>query len=174
MALGLASCAPATPPPTAPQVLHRITLAQADAIIVSAGGRITSTEPTNEDGFLIEAVYPGGMPLSFELMDCEGSGDAKACPEYELKIAFEAKDVEAARKFDEARQVNFPADGHDGDKYEIWRMGFTFGGVTRTYLRNELRELLDIGWSVAETFPFKDKAARPPGPKPSDSEYLDE
>ena len=151
-------------------MLRLITLADAKSIIEDAGGRVDSVGDWEHSGFVIEATLPGGMPVEFKGFECEGA--SKACPEYEFTIGFEAKTEEVAREFDRQRQVQYVADGVDGSTYLIWRMGFLYGGVTRTYILNELLETADIGWHIAQTFPYKDDGDRPKGPKPSDSGKL--
>ena len=42
----------------------------------------------------------------------------------------------------------FPADAAVGDEYRVWRMGFTYGGVTRAYLKNTLAVTIDMGFAA--------------------------
>ena len=152
------------------RVLRLITLADAKSIVEDVGGRVDSVGDWEHNGFVIQATLPGGMPVEFKGFDCEGAG--KACPEYEFTISFEAKTEQVARDFDRDRQVAYVADGVDGSTYLIWRMGFLYGGVTRTYILNELLETADIGWHIARSFPYKDDRDGPKGPRPRDSGKL--
>jgi len=48
-----------------------------------------------------------------------------------------------------SRDIRFPADAAVGDAYRVWRMGFTYGGVTRAYLKNTLAVTIDMGFAAA-------------------------
>ncbi len=170
LALGLCSISPAIAQESSETVIRSVSLADAKSIVEDAGGRVDSVEDWEHNGFVIEATLPGGMPIEFKGFECVGA--SKACPEYEFTIGFEAKTEEAARDFDRERQVEYVADGVDGSTYLIWRMGFLYGGVTKTYVLNELLETADIGWGIAQIFPYKDEHDRPKGPKPKDAGKL--
>jgi len=153
------------------KVLRELSLTEAKSIVADVGGRVDSVDAKGDE-FLIEATLPGDMPVEFKGENCTGANAALLCQEYEFTIGFDAKSAEVAQQFDRERQVEFVADGTVGSSYLIWRMGFLYGGVTRTYIMNELLETADIGWSIAAIFPYRDPSLRPKGPKPADSGRL--
>ena len=153
------------------KVFRDLSQAEVERLIRDAGGSVEQISANAKDGFTIDAVFPGGMPLHFAAMDCKADSGVMRCPEYELMIDFEAASPEAAQKFDHERQIEFVADGSDGATYKIWRMGFLYGGVTQTYVLDEMMEVVDLGWEVSGLFPFKE-GRKPKGPKPENSGKL--
>ncbi len=175
LATGMAGALWAAGPASAKSLDNKViwNLSQADsiAIISDGGGRIDGVSAT-EDGFVLKATFPGDMPVLFTGMDCKGKGQAMRCPEYEVLIDFRAKSAAAAQQFDRERQVEFVADGSDGDIYKIWKMSFLYGGVTRTHVLNEIIEVVHIGWQVSAIFPYKGPGWKPKGQRPKDSALL--
>ena len=127
-------------------------LRQADArkLLVEAGARIKAEEQTAENGWLITAEVPDGLPVTWKGMQCKGDGPDRACTEYEIDVALKTASPQAAQALAASRDVLFPADGALGDEYVVWRMGFTYGGVTRAYLKNTLAVTIDMGFAAAK------------------------
>ena len=162
LALALAGCAPR--PESTPMVNDEVTvvwtaLREGDAkkLLVEAGARIEAEEQTDENGWLITAKVPGGLPVTWEGMHCRGVGPDRACTEYEIRVALKTASPQAAQALAASRDILFPADGAIGDKYVVWRMGFTYGGVTRAYLKNTLAVTIDMGFAAAKEIEARGK-----------------
>jgi hypothetical protein len=112
----------------------------AKKLLVEAGARIKAEEQTDENGWLITAEVPDGLPVTWKGMQCKGDGPDRACTEYQIDIALKTASPQAAQALATSRDIRFPADTAVGDEYILWRMGFTYGGVTRAYLKNTLAE----------------------------------
>jgi hypothetical protein len=155
LALALAGCAPrpeSTPMVSDPVPVVWTALRQADArkLLVEAGARIKAEEPTTENGWLITAEVPDGLPVTWKGMQCKGDGPDRACTEYKIDIALKTASPQAAQALAASRDIMFPADTAIGDEYRVWRMGFTYGGVTRAYLKNTLAVTIDMGFAAAK------------------------
>jgi hypothetical protein len=155
LALALAGCAPrpeSTPMATDPVPVVWTALRQADAkaLLVEAGARIKAEEQTAENGWLITAEVPDGLPVTWEGMQCQGAGPDRVCTEYEIRVPLKTASPQAAQALAASRDVLFPADAAVGDEYRVWRMGFTYGGVTRAYLKNTLAVTIDMGFAAAK------------------------
>lgn len=155
LALALAGCAPrpeSTPMVNDPVPVVWTALRQADAstLLVEAGARIKAEEQTAENGWLITAEVPKGLPVTWEGMQCKGNGPGRACTEYEIRVPLKTASPQAAQALAASRNVLFPADVAVGDEYRVWRMGFTYGGVTRAYLKNTLAVTIDMGFAAAK------------------------
>lgn len=154
LALALAGCAPR--PESSPMVNDPVpvvwtTLRQADAreLLVEAGARIRAEEQTKANGWLITAEVPDGLPVTWEGMQCKGDGPDRVCTEYEIGVALKMAGPQATQALAASRDVLFPADAAVGDEYHVWRMSFTYGGVTRAYLKNTLAVTIDMGFGAA-------------------------
>jgi hypothetical protein len=123
--------------------------ADAKILLVEAGARIKAEEQTAEHGWLIIAEVPKGLPVTWEGMNCKGDGPDRACTEYEIQVPLKTASPRAAQALAADRNVLFPADAAVGDEYRVWRMGFTYGGVTRAYLKNTLAVTIDMGFAAA-------------------------
>jgi hypothetical protein len=82
-------------------------------------------------------------------MNRQGDGADRACTEYEIQVPLKTASPQAAQALAASRDVLFPADAAVGDEYRVWRMGFTYGGVTRAYLQNTLAVTIDMGFAAA-------------------------
>ena len=133
-----------------PVVWKALSQADAKALLVEAGARIVSETQTDEHGWRIKAEVPDGLPLTWTGMQCKGEGADQACTEYEIEIALKAASAKAAKAIAAERNVLFLADAAIDDDYLTWRMGFTYGGVTRAYLKNVLDVTIDMGWDAAK------------------------
>jgi hypothetical protein len=153
LALGLI-CAPAAAwsqtSDDLPAVWKALRQADAKALLVEAGAVIKSETHTEEKGWRIETEVPNGLPVIWTGMQCEGAGAEQSCTEYEIAIPLRAASAKAAKAIAAERNVLFLADAAIDDEYLIWRMGFTYGGVTRAYLKNVLSITIDMGWDAAK------------------------
>jgi len=151
----LTSCAPMaacsrTLDDAPPIVWTALRQADAKALLVEVGAAIKTEKQTDEKGWRIVAEIPDGLPVIWTGMQCEGQGADQACTEYEIEIPLKAASDKVAKAIAAERNVLFLADaGIDGD-YLIWRMGFTYGGVTRAYLKNVLSVTINMGWDSAK------------------------
>jgi hypothetical protein len=163
LALALAGCAPrpeSTPMVNDPVPVVWTALRQADArkLLVDAGARIESETQTAENGWLITAEVPDGLPVTWKGMQCQGDGPDRACTEYKIEVALKTASPQAAQALAASRDILFPADTAVGDEYIVWRMGFTYGGVTRAYLKNTLAVTIDMGFAAAKEIGAAGKA----------------
>ena len=133
-----------------PVVWKALRQADAKTLLVEAGAVIKVEKQTDENGWRIEAEIPDGLPISWSGMQCQGEGPDQACTEYDIEIALKAASAKAAKAIAAERNVLFLADAAIDDDYLTWRMGFTYGGVTRAYLKNVLDVTIDMGWDAAK------------------------
>ena len=133
-----------------PIVWKALRQADAKALLVEAGARIETEKQTDEHGCRIEAEIPDSLPISWTGTQCQGEGPDRACTEYEIEIALKAASAKAAKAVAAERNVLFLADAAIDDDYLTWRMGFTYSGVTRAYLKNVLDVTIDMGWDAAK------------------------
>ena len=155
LALMLAGCAPrpeSTPMVNDPVPVVWTALREADAkaLLIEAGARIKAEEQTAENGWRINAEVPDGLPVTWKGMQCKGDGPDRACTEYKIDVALKTASPQAAQALAASRDILFPADTAVGDEYLVWRMGFTYGGVTRAYMKNTLAVTIDMGFAAAK------------------------
>lgn len=147
-AVALAACARASDDP--PAVWKSLRQADAKALLVEAGAKIKTEIQTTEHGWRIDAELPDGLPLSWEGMQCQGDGGDRTCTEYDIEIRLKASSQKTAEAIAAERNPLFLTDAAIEGDYVIWRMGFTYGGVTRAYLKNVLGVTIDMGWDAAK------------------------
>jgi hypothetical protein len=133
-----------------PIVWTALRQADAKALLVEVGAVIKTESQTDEKGWKIVAEIPDGLPLIWTGSVCKGDGGDLSCTEYDITISLKAASVKAAKTIALERNVMFLADAAIDDEYVIWRMGFTYGGVTRAYLKNVLSITIDMGWDAAK------------------------
>jgi hypothetical protein len=136
---GLAACAPGAA--AEPELWESVSLAQARELIEEAGGRIGEVRDRPDGEYVIEAVLPDGLPLKWEGLTCKG--EARACTEFAMVVALPAGSEARAKQIALERDVYYVADGFEGADYLVWRMSFTYGGVTRAHVRQQLIETLN-------------------------------
>jgi len=137
-------------PDDPPVVWKALRQADAKTLLIEAGAKIKTEKQTDEHGWRIEVEIPDGLPLSWEGMQCQEEGADQACTEYEIEIPLRAASPKAAKAIAAERNPLFLADAAIDDDYIVWRMGFTYGGVTRGYLKQVLDVTIDMGWDAAK------------------------
>ena len=114
------------------QVWTSLNAAQAEALILEAGGTITDRLEGTE-GFSLNFQYANGYFAYVEGFDCVGEGLNAVCGEIELGAVYTADDAAHALRME--RELNFVwlADVADVEAAEllVWRRDCLHGGVTR-------------------------------------------
>ncbi len=149
---------PAAAAPATPLVIWRsLRRSDAEALVLEIGGRIEEVTTTDEGGWRIEATAPDNLPVTWKGMQCEGDGGERACTEHMLITYIPTSSPKVARAIAADRNILYSADAADGADYSVWRMDFTYGGVTREHVKHTLEVTIDMMWSGLEAVRKQDK-----------------
>lgn len=141
-------------------IIEGLTLQIAREIVEANGGAVEASRVTDE-GFEVKARFEG-MGLKVLGMACSGAGDGKVCPEYLFETWFDAGDEARARTMEHQLSTNFLSDHSDGSDVKVWRMGFTYGGVTRKHIQNVLGITVQITREAWDEIEGEKNGARAP------------
>ncbi|ATQ41493.1 hypothetical protein [Caulobacter mirabilis] len=146
--------APAEPPPVVWRSLRR---ADAEALLREEGAKVVEIGTTDEGGWWIDAEAPDNLPFTWKGMQCEGDGENRACTEHMLITYIPTSSSKVARAIVAERNVMYPADAADKADYSVWRMDFTYGGVTREHVRHTLSVTIDLFWKALDVVREQDE-----------------
>ena len=122
----------AAPSGDAAEIWTGLSAAQAEQLILEAGGTITD-RLVGTEGFSLNFQYANGDFAYVEGFDCVGEGLNAVCGEIELGAVYTADDAAHALRME--RELNFVwlADVADVEAAEllVWRRDCLHGGVTR-------------------------------------------
>ena len=114
------------------EVWTSLSAAQAEQLIVEAGGTITDRLEGTE-GFSLNFEYANGYYAYIEGFDCVGTGLQAVCGEIELGAVYTADDADHALRMERELNLVWLADVADVDAAEliVWRRDCLHAGVTR-------------------------------------------
>lgn len=125
------------------EVIEALSVEEAGAMLESLGGRIQSLQ-SGPEAMALTAVFPGGLTVILDGMNCRRVRKAFACPEYRLSTTVDVGTPERAVDLAKQHATWFVDTDAHGSTVEFSRMGFTYHGVTRQHLREIVKTYLHI------------------------------
>lgn len=126
----------------------------AKSLLAEGGARIIEEidgDTPLDEGWAVHAEAPDGLTVVWRGMNCKGpAGPQRACTEYEIGVPLRTPSAAFASELANERNVLFLNDTAIEETYYVWRMGFTYGGVTRDHLKQVLAVTISMGFEAAE------------------------
>lgn len=169
MGIGIALVAVAcsyTAPPS--DVLTSLSVADARDALNAAGAEVQKVD-FDKDGFEIAAALSPERHVWFDGMNCRGAGEATTCTEFKISAGWQLDSARRTEAIAKQLNYNYTSVFADGAELNLWRMDFTYGGITRGHLRRTVGEFLILRQQAEETiWPPKGKAQSiPVSPNPA-------
>ena len=161
---GRGSIAPSVPSGDNAQIWTSLSAAQAEQLVLEAGGTITDRLEGTE-GFSLNFEYANGYFAYIEGFDCTGTGLDAVCGEIELGAVYTADDAAHALRMERELNLVWLADVADVEASEliVWRRDCLHAGVTRGQALHWLIAMEEQLVAVGQVMWPDDGTAREPG-----------
>jgi|HubBroStandDraft_1064217.scaffolds.fasta_scaffold506935_1 hypothetical protein len=135
--------APCAAAPAGEEILESVGVKDARDQLTQAGATVSAID-YDQDGFTITATLTADRHVWFQGMNCTGRGEATSCTEFKISAGWQLKTPAEAEALAKKLDYNYTSVAADGVNLELWRMDFTYGGITREHLRQTVLELLAL------------------------------
>ena len=133
--------APVEPPQS--ELITSVSVTDARDLLTEAGAGVEKVD-FSADGFTITAALSPERHIFFDGMNCQGEAGAKTCTEFKISSAWDVRSSARAAALAKQLNYNWTSVHADGATLDLWRMDFTYGGITRAHLRDIVHEFLDL------------------------------
>jgi hypothetical protein len=125
------------------EILKFVSVKEVRDLLTHAGADVQKVD-FDQDGFTLTATLSPERHVWFEGMECKGVGEATACPEFKISAIWQLDTPTHAAELAKQLNYNYTSVFADGAELDLWRMDFTYGGITREHLRQTIVEFLDL------------------------------
>jgi len=132
----------ASDPPIA-RLMTSVSVKDARDLLTEAGADVRKID-FGPDGFTITAELSPERHVWFQGMNCKGADQALACTEFKISASWQLDTPAHAEALAKKLDYNYTSVSADGANLDLWRMDFTYGGITREHLRRTVLELLEL------------------------------
>jgi hypothetical protein len=150
--------------PSGAEILNFVSVKEVRELLTHAGANVQKVD-FDQDGFTITATLSPERHVWFAGMECKGVGEATACPEFKISAVWQLDTPAHANELARQLNYNYTSIFADGAELDLWRMDFTYGGITREHLRQTIVEFLDLRRKAEEVIWPPSANAKPSKPQ---------